>query len=100
MDTLINTAKIGLEAQIKQMKASSSDDMDGRLLTTIGQIQESVTELKDTTANKIHEESQQRLNDMTQVSKEAELRIEAVKSTFANRLNIVEKQVQNNEIMI
>lgn len=38
MDTLINTAKIGLEAQIKHIKASSSDDMDGRLIETIGQI--------------------------------------------------------------
>ena len=55
MDTLVNTAKISLEAQIRQSKASGSQD-NGGLMETIGQIQMSVTELKDNTALKIYEE--------------------------------------------
>ena len=35
MDTLVNTAKIGLEAQIRQSKASGSQD-NGGLMETIG----------------------------------------------------------------
>lgn len=58
MDTLVNTAKIEMEAKMKQVKIANSDSLDGRLLTTISQIQDSVTELKETTMLKIQEESQ------------------------------------------
>ena len=42
MDTLVNTAKIGLEAQIKQTKASNdqaSGDVDGMIFKTIQALQ-------------------------------------------------------------
>ena len=55
MDTIVNTARISLEAQIRQQKASGGQN-DGKLMETIGQIQTSMTELKDITAQKIYEE--------------------------------------------
>ncbi len=91
MDTLVNTAKIGLEAQIRQSKASGSQD-NGGLMETIGQLQMSVTELKDNTALKIYEEQQQRQNDLSEVTKQTDQKVEVIKSTFVNRLNLVEKQ--------
>ena len=93
MDTLVNTAKIELEARIKQIKASGGGG-DEELMHTVSQIQTSVTELKDTTALKITEEKQQRITDVTVVSQEVEQRVEAVKNTFISRLNLLEKQVQ------
>ena len=42
---------------------------------------------------KIQEESQQRLADLSTISKETEQKLDAVKKTFINRLNIAEKQI-------
>lgn len=49
---------------------------------------------------KIQEESQQRLADLSTISKETEQKLDAVKKTFINRLNIAEKQIQNNQIRL
>ena len=92
MDTLVNTAKIGLEAQIKQTKASNdqaSGDVDGMIFKTIQALQQSVSELKDATASRIDEETQQRMAETEQV-----------RNTFINRFNNVEKQVQESQIKI
>lgn len=53
MDTLVNTAKIEMDAKMKQVKLASGDTADNKLLSTISQIQDSVTELKETTMLKI-----------------------------------------------
>ena len=49
MDTLVNTAKIGLEAQIKQSRISAS--ADGNLAQTIEEIRESMERLRLNTAS-------------------------------------------------
>ena len=56
MDTLVNTAKISLEAQIRQARSGSGGgqgNVDNNLIDSINQIQESVIELKDNTMVKI-----------------------------------------------
>jgi len=50
-----------------------------------------MTELEDVTSLKINEESKQRIVEVSNVSREAEQRVEAVQTTFVNRLNLVEK---------
>ena len=94
MDTLVNTAKIGLEAQIKQSKAkndqaSGGGDVDGMIFKTIQALQQSVSELRDATASMIEEEAQQRMADTEQV-----------KNTFISRFNTVERQVQESQMKI
>ena len=38
MDTLVNTAKIEMDAKLKQQKFANNDSVDGKLLMTISQI--------------------------------------------------------------
>ena len=80
MDTLVSTAKIGLEAQIRQIQGQGHGSFghtsavvhdDSRLLDKISQVQDSMTELKDTTLQKIEEESRQRVIDLSNFSMEA-----------------------------
>ena len=75
MDTLVNTAKIEMEAQIKQAKVGGggqgaafvrdSNDADKTLLDTVAQIDDAMREYQRSTTIKLKEEAKDRLDDMT-----------------------------------
>lgn len=91
MDTLVNTAKIGLEAQIKQIRATTeiaaSNKDDSMTKGGIQVVQQALAELKEATASKLREEAEQRRQMDNHLKQEAD----TIKNTFVNRLNMVEK---------